>query len=214
MNKPVVILGHGGHALVVLDVLRLMGRKVAGILAPDLPIGTLWQGVPVLGDDDWIARPEAARYAFTLGVGMLPHRPQLRQQLFARLRDQHRDMPVLIHPSAIVAQGVVPGAGAQIMAGVVVQPGVVIGENVLLNTRATVDHHCRIDAHVHVASGAILCGEVRLEAGVFVGAGATVIQGVHIGASAQVAAGATVVKPIAAGIRYIPGHLPIRIEEA
>jgi bifunctional N-acetylglucosamine-1-phosphate-uridyltransferase/glucosamine-1-phosphate-acetyltransferase GlmU-like protein len=173
MNKPVVILGYGGHARVVLDVLQATGRAVAGILAPDMPVGTQWEGIPVLGDDDWTLRQEAMR--------------------------KHT------HPQ---------GEGTQLMAGVIVQPGTVIGENVLLNTRVTVDHHCRIGAHVHVAPGAILCGEVQLAERVFIGAGAILIQGVAVGASAQVAAGATVVRNIAAGTRYIPGRLPIRIEEA
>lgn len=214
MNRPIVILGYGGHARVVLDVLQATGREVAGILAPDLPAGTLWEGIPVLGDDDWTRRPDAMQYDYTLGVGMLPHRSQLRQRLFSLLRDRRLSMPPLVHPSAIVASEVVLGEGTQLMAGVIVQPGTVIDENVLLNTRVTVDHHCRIGAHVHVAPGAILCGEVNLADRVFIGAGAILIQGVAVGAGAQVAAGATVVKNIAAGIRFIPGRLPIRIEEA
>ena len=214
MNKPVVILGYGGHARVVLDVLRATGRAVAGILAPDLPVGAQWEGIPVLGDDDWTLRPEATQYSYTLGVGMLPHRSQLRQRLFSLLQDRRLGMPALVHPSAIVAPDVVLGEGTQLMAGVIVQPGTVIGENVLLNTRVTVDHHSRIGAHVHVAPGAILCGEVQLADRVFIGAGAILIQGVAVGTGAQVAAGATVVKNIAAGIRFIPGRLPIRIEEA
>ncbi|ANJ67135.1 hypothetical protein A9404_06815 [Halothiobacillus diazotrophicus] len=213
-NRPVVLLGYGGHARVVLDTLRALGAEVAGILAPDLPVGDRWEGIPVLGDDDWTRRPEAIQYHYSLGVGMLPQRPHLRQRLFSLLRERQLRMPPLVHPSAVLAPDVVLGEGTQVMAGVIVQPGSVIGENVLLNTRATVDHHCRIDAHVHVGPGAILCGEVQLGERVFVGAGATLIQGIDIGAGAQVAAGATVVRNIAAGIRHIPGHLPIRIEEA
>lgn len=214
MNRPVVILGYGGHARVVLDTLRAAGAAVAGILAPDLPVGDRWEGIPVLGDDDWTLRPEAAQYVYSLGVGMLPQRPHLRQRLFALLRDRQLRMPPLVHPSAIVAPDVVLGEGTQLMAGVIVQPGSIIGENVLLNTRVAVDHHCRIDAHAHVGPGAVLCGEVQLGERVFVGAGATLIQGIEVGVGAQVAAGATVVRNIAAGIRHIPGHLPIRIEEA
>lgn len=210
MNKPVVILGHGGHARVVLDVLHCMGREVAGILTPDLPPGSDWQGVPVLGDDDWLHGPQAADHVYAVGIGMLPHRPDLRARLYSRLCALGLAVPALVHPSAILARDVQVGEGAQIMAGVIIQPGTLLGEDVLLNTGARIDHHCRLGNHTHVAPGAVLCGEVRVGEGAFIGAGATVIQGVSIGDRAQVAAGATVVRNIEAGIRYIPGRPPSR----
>lgn len=197
----------------VLNVLQLMGRDVAGILTPDLAPGTDWHGVPVLGDDTWLHGPQAAGYAYAIGIGLLPHRPSLRIRIYECLRDLGLDVPPLIHPSAILARNVQFGEGAQIMAGVIVQPGVAIGENVLLNTRACVDHDCQLGKHCHIAPGAVLCGDVRVGEGVFIGAGATVIPGVHIGDYAQVAAGATVIRAIEAGIRFIPGHPNKQVEE-
>ncbi|MEW6764746.1 MAG: acetyltransferase [Pseudomonadota bacterium] len=214
MTKPVVILGHGGHAEVLLDVLRLTGCEVAGILTPDLPAGSLWQGLEVLGGDDWLDCTEAGDHAFALGLGMLPHREKRRRGLFSMLLARGLELPAVIHPSAILARDVLVGRGVQIMAGVVVQPGVRIGDDALLNTRSSVDHHCHLGAHAHVAPGAVLCGDVHLGEGAFIGAGATVIQGISIGARAQVAAGATVVRDIEAGVRIIPGRAPIKFEEA
>ncbi|HQT42459.1 MAG TPA: acetyltransferase [Halothiobacillus sp.] len=213
MAKPVVILGHGGHARVVLDVLRLLGREIAGVLTPDLPPGARWFEIPVLGDDSWLGCAEADGYAYVLGIGALPHRPGVRTRLFCQLHARGFDLPALVHPSAVVAADVPMGQGVQIMAGAVVQPGCEIGDDALLNTRVSVDHHCRIGAHAHLAPGALLCGEVRVGEGAFIGAGAVIIQGLSVGPGAQVAAGATVIRHIAAGIRHIPGHPPIAIEQ-
>lgn len=208
MNKPFILLGHGGHARVVLDVLQCLGCEIAGVLTPDLAPGGHWHGLPVLGDDAWLEGRQAKDYAYAIGIGMVPHRPDLRARLYARLRALELDVPPLIHPSAILARNVQVGEGAQIMAGVIVQPGAILGENVLLNTGARIDHDCRLDGHCHIAPGALLCGEVKVGEGAFIGAGATLIQGVTIGQGAQVAAGATVVRDIEAGIRHIPGRPP------
>lgn len=213
MSKPFVILGHGGHARVVFDVLQLLGQQVAGVLTPGLAPGSDWQGVPVLGDDTWLHQPQAADYVYAIGIGLLPHRPSLRIRVYTHLRSLGLDVPPLIHPSAILASDVNIHEGVQIMAGVIVQPGVVIGENALLNTGACIDHDCQLGNHCHIAPRAVLCGEVRVGEGAFIGAGATLIPGIHIGDYAQVAAGATVIRAIEGGIRFIPGHAKKQIED-
>ena len=79
--KPVVLLGGGGHAAVVLDVLELNAVPVAGYLAlspSDLDI-------PYLGDDSWLTNTAAADYQLALGVGSIRVSP-LRQQLFERAK--------------------------------------------------------------------------------------------------------------------------------
>ncbi|MEO1750161.1 acetyltransferase [Thiofaba sp. EF100] len=206
MNKPIVILGHGGHARVVLDVLRCLGWPVAGFLTPDLAAGTDVQGLPVLGDDGWLEGERAGDYTYVLGLGLLPHRPTLRADLYRRVRHLGLDTPTLIHPSAIVARDVLIERGAQVMAGAVIQPGCLIGEDALLNTGCRVDHDCQIGAHAHLAPGGVLCGGVRVGEGAFIGAGAVVLPGVRIGEGAQVAAGATVRRDLPPRVRHIPGH--------
>ena len=41
INKPVIILGAGGHAKVCIDVLRLCGRKIIGVAEPRLDKGEI-----------------------------------------------------------------------------------------------------------------------------------------------------------------------------
>ncbi len=207
MSEPFVILGHGGHAQVVLDLLRRLDREVLGVLTPDLPAGAQWAGTPVLGEDNWLDTPEARACAVAIGVGQLPpDRTSLRPRLFQLARERNLSLPALVHPSAIVAGDTALGVGSQIMAGAVIQVASRIGDNALINTRASVDHHCRIGANVHIGPGATLCGEVQIDEGAFVGAGAVILQGLHIGAGAQIAAGATVIHNIPPRTRFIPGQ--------
>lgn len=206
MTKPFIILGTGGHAAVIRDLIECLGHEVAGVLTPEFSAGSHWQGLPVLGADDFLDQPSAADYVYALGVGLMPNQACLRSTLYVELMTKGLEVPTLVHPSAVVARSVHLGQGVQILAGVVVQAQAVIGDNVLINTRASVDHHCHLGAHSHVAPGAVLCGGVSAGERVFVGAGAIVIQGVEIGSRAEVGAGATVLRSLPADTRFIPGH--------
>ena len=214
MSKPIVIVGNGGHALVVLDVLKIMARDVKGILTPGLTPGSVWHGLEVLGDDNWLVRDQAREYAYAIGVGLVPQRTGLRRKLFNIVAASGLEMPAVIHPGAIVAADVRIGAGVQVMAGAILQPGVEIGDDALINTRASIDHHCHIGAHSHIAPGATVCGDVHLEEQVFIGAGSVVTPGVRIGSRTQVAAGATVISDLPEGVRFIPGKSLKKLPEA
>ena len=39
-NRPVIIIGAGGHAKVIFEALGLSGRVVLGFVTPDLEVGT------------------------------------------------------------------------------------------------------------------------------------------------------------------------------
>ncbi|GAA4496681.1 acetyltransferase [Pseudaeromonas paramecii] len=194
--KPVLLLGGGGHAAVVLDVLTLCDVPMAGYLAPSP--GRL--DLPYLGDDSLLSTLSPSDYRVALGVGSTGVMP-LRRQLFERAKRWGFECVTLIHPRAIVARSAVLAEGVQVMAGAVIQPGCHLHENVLVNTAASVDHHCELAAHCHIAPGARLSGGVRLGALCHVGTGASLLQGITLGDHCLVAAGAVVLGNWPAGSR-------------
>ncbi|WP_019217566.1 LbetaH domain-containing protein [Legionella tunisiensis] len=82
------------------------------------------------------------------------------------------------------------------MAGAVIQADARIGNNVIINTRTAIDHDCVIEDHVHIAPGAVLCGNVYVGKRAFVASGATLIPGVKVGNDAVVGAGASIVRDV------------------
>lgn len=196
--RPLVMLGAGGHARVLAALARAVGYPVLGVCDPKLAAESVsrWEGLDVLGDDDALDRLPPDRVALMMGIGQLVS-VTLRERLYASWQARGYNFPVLVHPAAWVAPGVVLGGGVQVMAGAVIQPGCEIGENSIVNTRSSVDHDCRVGRDVHVAPAATLCGSVMVEDGAFIGAGATVIQGVRIGMRAVVGAGVTLVRDLA-----------------
>ncbi len=196
-RRPLVLLGAGGHARVLLALARAAGHSIQGVCDPLLAANDVvsWEGLEVLGDDHALERLAPDSVDLILGVGKLVEGNE-REQLYSFWRARGYAFPALVHPTAWVAPSVVLSDGVQVMAGVLIQPGCNIGENSIINTRAIIDHDCRIGRDVHVAPGATLCGSVVVEFGAFIGAGATVIQGVRIGNNAVVGAGVTLVRDL------------------
>lgn len=194
---PLILLGAGGHARVLLALARAAGHKVLGVCDPRLGADgkQRWEGLNVLGDDAALERYRPSEVQLILGVGQLTA-GTLRERLYGTWRDRGYLFPVLIHPTAWLAPDVSLAAGVQVMAGAVVQPGCKVGENSVLNTRAGIDHDCQIGMNVHIAPGATLCGSVSVGRGAFIGAGAVVIQGIRIGERAVVGAGVTLVRDL------------------
>lgn len=209
MMRPIIVLGGGGHAKVVIEALLRSGAQLLGVTDADpARHGSTLLGVPVLGDDAVVLtqRPEAVLLANGLGSTGLPQR---RREIFERFSALGYVFISVVHPSAVVSSEVTLGEGAQIMAGAVLQPGCRIGANSIVNTRAAVDHDCLIGAHVHLAPGVTLSGSVTVGELTHIGTGATVIQGIAIGPRAVVAAGAVVVANIAPAttVRGVPARV-------
>ncbi len=199
-ERSIVILGAGGHAKVLLEVFRVLGRSVAGVTTLEAEEkGDLFYGVPVLGTDEVLDDFTPEQIELANGVGFIGE-PGHRLRAFERGKRAGFSFVTLMHPSAVVASDVELGEGAQIMAGAVIQPGTRVGIDSIVNTRAALDHDCCIGAHVHVAPGATLCGGVAVGDLTLVGAGATLIQGIRVGQNCVVGAGALVLRDVPDGI--------------
>jgi sugar O-acyltransferase (sialic acid O-acetyltransferase NeuD family) len=192
MSKPVILLGSGGHARVLLDMLRRLEVEVLGIADPHRPVGSDYLGVKILGNDAAILAYSVDRVELVNGIGSLPRDSGLRAALFEQCRKQGYRFLTLTDPSAFTATDVVLAEGAQLMAGVIIQAGTEIAENSIINSGAIVEHDCRIGRDVHIAPGAVLSGGVVVGDKVHVGTAATVIQGIRIGDGSVIGAGSVV----------------------
>lgn len=198
-EKPVILLGAGGHAKVLLDILLEQNIEVLGIAekdGADLPSDVY--GVPVIGNDSDVQQYPPDKVELVNGIGSIGS-TVLRQKVYERFKRQGYRFPQVIHPRAVVSRRAELGEGVQIMAGAVVNIGTRIQGNSIINTNASVDHDCDIGAHVHIAPGVTLSGGVTVGDGSHIGTGASVVQGIEIGTNVIVGAGAVVVNNIEAG---------------
>jgi sugar O-acyltransferase (sialic acid O-acetyltransferase NeuD family) len=194
----VLIIGAGGHAQVVADILLRRYEQGAGIrpvgYLDDNPhlFGKELLGLPVLGV---VASCSAISHdAVIIAIG----ENHIRARIFHLLKQHGERFVNAIHPAAVVAPDVHLGEGVVICAGTVVNPCAAISDNVILNTCCSVDHHGNIEEHVHIAPGTHLGGNVHIETGAFIGIGSAVIPRRCIGQWAVVGAGAAVTTDIPA----------------
>jgi sugar O-acyltransferase (sialic acid O-acetyltransferase NeuD family) len=202
-ERAVIVLGAGGHAKVVIDLLRKLGRTVVAAVEPTAPAeGAQVLGVP-MENESVIEHHAPGDIELALGIGMPSQDPiaglAARRKIAERFAVRGYRFPPLVHPSAIVGNDCTIGAGAQIMAGAIVQPSCRIGAFAIVNTGACVDHDCELGENCHVAPGATLGGGIRVGAETLIGIGASVHQNLVIGARALIGGGAMVAGPVGDG---------------
>jgi sugar O-acyltransferase (sialic acid O-acetyltransferase NeuD family) len=195
-NPRVLIVGAGGHGLVVADILLAMasaqgGPPPVGFVDHDPALrGPGPAGLSVLGTMEDLDKIAHDAVVVALGDN------RTRMKVFNALALAGERFAVAVHPAARLGFGVVLGPGCMVCAGAIVNPEAEVAADCILNTGCTVDHHNRIGPHAHVAPGAHLGGGVRVGQGALVGIGAAVAPGVEIGAWAVVGAGAAVIRDV------------------
>ena len=199
--KDIIVLCAGGHARVVIDIMRRSGQSVAA-LADNNPAlhGKAIDDVPIVDDDEGVLRRDPKSVLLINALGNAPRIGDSglgpRRELFERFKSKGYMFMQVRSLNAVISKGATLGEGSHIITSAIVHPGCTIGANSIINTGAQIDHGCRVGDHSHIAPGAILGGEVDIGKSCHVGAGAIIEQGTSIGDGAVVGAGAVVVKDI------------------
>lgn len=201
-DLPVIVVGAGRHAKVVIDALKSCGRKVICAIEVDQQkLGTEILGVSVRDENSVLKMYSSASIELANGVGSIDV-PIARKKIYSSFKKAGFTFATIIHPTAMIADSVYLEEGAQVMMGAVLQSGVRIDANGLVNTGAQLDHDCWVGEHSHIAPGVTLSGSVRVGACSHIGTASVVIQLVTIGERAMVGAGSVLLSDIPAGGRY------------
>ncbi len=194
MPQNVIIIGAGGHAKVVADIIVKSGDKVLGFL-DDNSMLTEVMGYPVLGRICDIDRYRD-KAAFVIGIGSNSVRAKLAQ--ICKIK-----WYTAIHPSAQIGMEVSVGCGTVVMANAVINSSAQIGRHCIINTGAVIEHDNKIADYVHASPGAVLCGTVSVGEFTHIGAGAVIRNNISIGSHTVIGAGAVVVKDIVQAGIYV-----------
>ena len=189
MSKDVIIIGAGGHAKVIADIIYKSGDNLIGFLDDNLANKgkEIYLGKKVLGTTKDIEIYN--KNYFIIGIGNNSIRKKINNENNLKLY-------TAIHPSAIIAEDVKIGTGSVIMAGVVINPGTVIGKNCIINTCSSLDHDNLLEDYVHISPGAHLAGTVTIKEGTWICTGAIVKNNITIGKNNIIGAGGVVIKDI------------------
>ena len=191
---PIIVIGAGGHAVVVADALLSVGATVLGFTDTRAELaGSQICGLPVLGNDEVLATRTSQNVNLANGLGGTGKNAP-RRAVQQRLESEGWHFIGVQHPSAIVSPFATIGDAVQLLVGCVVQARARLGDGCIVNSAAIVEHDVELGEFAHVAPGAIVCGAARVGKESHVGAGAVLLQGVSVGSLTLIGAGAVVVK--------------------
>lgn len=201
-TKSCIIIGGGGHAKVLIDMLNRNDYNIIGYSALSPSNQEIFRDLTYLDAEMNLEGEGYASIHLFNGLGSTGEQNK-RKDVYEQWVLKGYTFPTIVHPTSYVADDAKLANGVQVMVGSIIQPTVSIGHNSIINTRSSIDHDCVIGCHVHISPGAILCGNVHVEDEVHIGAGAIIKQGIRIGKGSIVAAGAVVVNHVYPGTTVV-----------
>lgn len=192
MNAPILIVGTGGFAIELADIIIAGGGTVAGFIGPR-EIAEPW-----LGEDDVLASAvPGAQVLIAVGA------PELRAKLMAKAEAAGRTLAVFISPKAFVAASATIGAGSMIYPNATVHARITLGAGVLVNSNASIGHETRVGDCVNVGPGVALGGRCTIGAGSYLGIGCSTLEGLTLAPGTIVGAGAAVLRDTSKSGTYV-----------
>lgn len=189
MNK-LLIIGAGGHGRVIADIALKMGRWQSIAFLDDCHTKT-FMGLDVIGSTRNLSE-YINEYEMFVGIGD----NNKRKELYENIESLGAQIPVIVHPDAVIGSQVELGMGTVIMAGVIINCCSVIGKGCIINTGSTIDHDNHIEDFVHISPGVHLAGSVKVGNGTWLGIGSIVSNNVMITNGCNIGAGSVVIKDI------------------
>ena len=192
MRKKVVIIGAGGHAKVIADIIEKSGDEIVGFLDDNKEIGsTIINEYKVIGDlnNRFTMAVTKENLEFIIAIGdnkkreEISHSPNLK-------------FYTAIHPSAQIGLDVEIQEGTVIMANACINSSAKIGKHCIINTGAIIEHDNIIEDFVHISPNVALGGTVKIGESTHVGIGSIVKNNITICKNCTIGAGAVVVKNI------------------
>lgn len=209
-QKTLVVIGGGGHASVLVDILRAQQREIVAIVSPeDVSQRHVFSGITHLKNDEDVLDFSPEEIKLVNGIGMLPG-SGLKRKLNEYFISLGYQFETIISNQACISPFSEIEQGAQIFSGAIIQTGSVIGSHSIINSGVIVDHDCKVGEYNHIAPKATLCGQVITYNDVYIGAGATVIQNIKLETSSIVGAGAIVTKNMSSGQICYPSRSTLK----
>ena len=182
-----IIVGTGGFALELFDLLSDCGNVVTGFIGPrserNLPVQ--W-----IGDDSELERLEPTTVYVAIGD------PQTRCRVSARVRSEGHALRSFVHPNAWVASSATLADGVLIYPNSTVHAGSALSSGVVVISNASVGHETRLGAYCNVGPGVSLGGCGVIGECSYFGIGSSTLENLHVIAGVTIGAGATVVRSI------------------
>ena len=210
-KHPIVLIGGGGHAQSVIDVLESQAKYEIMFIYDQKLSDSDVLGYPVVKHPDDAADILVECQRVVIAIGQIKN-PTIRIDLFHKIKSRGGILPNIISPHAHISKHACLGQGNVVMHSVIINSSVCIGNNCIINSGATIEHGVKVEDHSHISTQAVLNGNCSIGWGTFVGSNATITEEVIIANNNVIGAGAVLFKDTVAGATYVGN--PARLIEA
>ena len=199
--KTVAIIGGGGFAKEVIEVVEILGYKVYGIFAQEEPeIQYSYKGYL---DDLLESRSEFSGVILAIGA-FNPKTIKARNSILSFLKLNNIEQISIISPFARIGTGVEIGKGVYIAHGSVISVDVKIGDAVSINTGSFIGHDTVIFSNSVIGPKVFVGGSCIIEEDVTIAASSNILQGVRIGANSTIGISSLVLKSLKSNSFTLP----------
>jgi len=192
----IIIIGGGGHAGSVLEVLfNHPDYSVRGYVdhSPTKAMSKL--PIDYLGTDDDLPDLLTTSPYVALGLGQIKS-PHLRIDFGQKLALLGAKSPSIISPKATVSSFSKIQDGSIIFHNSLINTDCKIGKFNIINSATVIEHGVTTEDFVHIAPRAIVLGDAFIGYGSFIGAGAIIREGVSVASHCIIGAGVTVMHDV------------------
>tara|TARA_B100000035_G_C20885744_1_gene502624 strand:+ start:104 stop:694 length:591 start_codon:yes stop_codon:yes gene_type:complete len=178
-KKKIIILGAGGHANAVIDVVEKTNKySIYGIVDKKEKLKKKF-GYKIIGSDEDLfnIRKKVSRALISIGQ-IKSNKPRIK--IFQKLTKLSFSLDTIVSKNAYVSKRSNINYATILMDNVHIGPDVNIGLNCIINTSSVIEHDSTIGNHTHISTGAIINGNVHVGNNVFIGSGCVVKNGITI----------------------------------
>jgi len=197
MKEDIIVLGRGGHAKVVIDMIEEDSRfNIIGVTDSNIENDNFFEGYPLLGNDDVLQDYyNKGIKNIVLGIGGFIDN-NLRRKLYEKVVAIGFNLPPIIHSSAVISKTAIIGQGTVIKRGAIIDTKVQIGVNNVVEIGAIVGHESIVGDHVLLSANVMISAYNNVGDDAFFAVASTIVSGINVCQGALIGAGAVVVKDI------------------
>lgn len=187
-SKSVFLFGYSGHAYVIIESLLDSGYEIRGYFdyksADKNPYSLDYLGY----EEEVDVKSIVGKNLVFPSIGD----NSIRRKLIPFFEKHQLNQFVAIDQSARISRTAIINTSTYIGKNVIVNAQTNIGKGVILNTGCIIEHECQISDYVHIAPGAVLCGNISVGEACFIGANSVVRQNLTINTGNVIGAGSVV----------------------
>ena len=194
-----VIIGAGGHAVSVIEILKTLKINIHSLLDLKINKNKKLDNIPIISNLNQIDVPK--NYLFNLYLALGNNLIRKKNYLNFIKSDHNvigaKSQYAYISKSSDINKSTFVGNQAYI------GPKTIINENCIVNTKCIIEHETIIDSHTNICPGVNIGGRCKIGKNVFIGLGSNISDNITIEDNVTIGSGSVITKNIKKNIKVV-----------